>query len=356
LVLFVSKGYGKILYPFFVSHLRFPFFALFKLEHCSMKALLLTENNQYPTLSVVPEPEVGQGQMLVKVKAAALNHRDVWVAKGKYPGIRLPIILGSDGAGLTGNRQVIIQPGLHWGGDQGFQAKNYQILGLPEDGTFAEYVLVYEHQLFDIPAHLSFEQAAALPLAGLTAFRVLFSRCKIQKSEKILITGIGGGVAVACLQFALAMGLEVYVTSGSNSKIEQAITMGAAGGVNYHDADWFKQLEKMTGGFDVVIDSAGGEGFTHLVKLCNPGARIGVYGGTRGIITNLSPQLIFWRQISILGSTMGSPNDFEEMLSFVNQHKIVPVVDSVYPLGDGVFAFKRMAEAKQFGKIVLKIS
>ena len=321
-----------------------------------MKALLLNGKNQDPVLREVITPVAGESQELVQLKAAALNHRDVWIVKGMYPGIRYPAILGSDGAGLLGNREVIIQPGIHWGNDQRSQGKDYQILGLPDDGTFAEYVLVNEDQLFDKPAHLSFEEAAALPLAGLTAFRVLFSRCNIQPGEKFLITGIGGGVALFCLQFALVMGMEVYVTSGSSSKVERAVDLGAVNGVNYKDADWAKQLGKLAGGFDVVIDSAAGEGFSELVKLCNPGARIGVYGGSKGAILNLSPQFIFWRQISILGSTMGSTKDFEEMLSFVNEHKIVPVIDTVFSIEDGAPALKRMAEAKQFGKIVLKIS
>ncbi len=321
-----------------------------------MKALQLTEKNQTPVLSEVPAPKAEKSQKVVQIKAAALNHRDVWIVKGMYPGIKFPAILGSDGAGLVDGREVVIQPGINWGIDQRFQQKDYHILGLPENGTFAESVGVNEDQLFDKPSHLSFEEAAALPLAGLTAFRVLFSRCQVQSGEKVLITGIGGGVALFCLQFALAIGAEVYVTSGRPDKIERAITLGAKNGVIYKEADWSEKLEKIAGGFDVIIDSAGGEGFAKLVKLCNPGARIGIYGGSNGVISGVSPQLIFWRQISILGSTMGSDQDFEQMLAFVNRHKIIPIVDTVFPIEEGALAFERMARGEQFGKIVLKVS
>ncbi len=321
-----------------------------------MKALQLQEKNQTPVLSEVPVPKADKFQKVVQIKAAALNHRDVWIVKGMYPGLKFPAILGSDGAGLVDGREVVIQPGINWGADQRFQQKDYHILGLPENGTFAESVVVNEDQLFDKPSHLSFEEAAALPLAGLTAFRALFSRCQVRPGEKVLITGIGGGVALFCLQFALAIGAEVYVTSGKPDKIERAIALGAKNGVIYKETDWSKKLETIAGGFDVVIDSAGGDGFAKLVKLCNPGARIGIYGGSNGVISGISPQLIFWRQISILGSTMGSEQDFEQMLAFVNRHKIIPIVDTVFPIEEGALAFERMARGEQFGKIVLKVS
>jgi len=244
-----------------------------------MKALLLEEKNQYPVLREVQNPGAASDYELIKLKAAALNHRDVWIMKGKYPGIKYPVILGSDGAGLLNGREVVVNPGIGWGGDERCQGREFQILGLPTDGTFAEYLTVGKNQIFDKPAHLSFEEAAALPLAGLTAYRVLFSRCDAQPGEKVLITGAGGGVAVLCCLFAVAVGLEVYVTSGSTSKIERAVELGAKGGVNYKEVDWPEKIGKMAGGFDLVIDSAGGEGFSELVKLCKPGGRIGIYGG-----------------------------------------------------------------------------
>ncbi len=321
-----------------------------------MIALELQGENQMPQLVEVNTPTPVGKEVLVTMKAAALNHRDVWISKGKYPGINYPIILGSDGAGWLGEKRIIVQPGMNWGEDERVQSKSYQILGLPANGTFAEFSAVDSRQIFAMPEHLSFEEAAALPLAGMTAFRVLFARCQAMPGERILITGIGGGVAVCCLQFALAAGLEVYVTSSSDSKIEKAVSMGASGAANYANSDWAARLKEQAGSFDIIIDSAGGEGFTQLVKLCAPGGRIGIYGGTRGVIPSLSPQLIFWRQISILGSTMGSDKDFSEMLAFVCQHKITPVIDSVFPIAEGRKAFERLESGKQFGKVVLKIN
>ncbi|RLD20354.1 MAG: alcohol dehydrogenase, partial [Bacteroidetes bacterium] len=165
----------------------------------------------------------------------------------------------------------------------------------------------------------------------------------------------GGGVALMAMQFAIAHGMEVYVTSGSNEKIQAAINLGAQGGVNYHEADWPKKLKEMSDGFDVIVDCAGGEAFAQLPKLSNPGGRIVIYGGSLGYIDKLSPQIIFWRQISILGTSMGSPTDFRNMLDFVSQHKIKPVIDSVNTFEQANEALTRLASSKQFGKIVLNI-
>jgi NADPH:quinone reductase-like Zn-dependent oxidoreductase len=316
-----------------------------------MKALVLNEANPYPALQDVPDPIPQQGEVVVDIKAAALNHRDVWITKGKYPGIQYPVILGSDGAGLLGGKPVVVQPGMEWGPDERFQGKQYHILGTPKNGTFSQKLLVDREQVFAMPPHLDLIEAAALPLAGLTAYRALFTRCQAQAGEKLLITGIGGGVALACLQFAVAIGMEVFVTSSADEKISRAVDLGAKGGANYRDSAWNKSLQKaVPNGFDVIIDSAGGEGFQHLVKLCAPGGRMGIYGGTKGTITDISPQLIFWRQISILGSTMGSDKDFAEMLAFVEAHAIRPVIDSVHKMETAEKAFSRMAAGEQFGK------
>ncbi len=301
------------------------------------------------------DPKVSQGQVLVDLKAASLNHRDAWILKGQYPGIKLPLILGSDGVGLLDGKEVVIQPGVDWGNDERCQGKNYQILGLPQNGTFAERVAVKHQQVFSKPGHLIMEEAAALPLAGLTAYRVLFVRCKAQPGEKLLVTGAGGGVALFCIQFALKVGLEVYVTSGSVDKIVKAKKLGIAGAANYKLENWPDNLKKQAGGFDIIIDGAGGADFGQLIKLCNPGGRIGIYGGTNGAVPNFSPQPVFWKQLSILGSTMGSEHDFSKMLEFVNEHKIVPIVDSIFRLDEGEKAFERMRTGQQFGKIVLKI-
>ncbi|SOD95817.1 zinc-binding dehydrogenase [Spirosoma fluviale] len=340
-----------------------------------MKAILLAEKKQPIQLVDAPTPTAGPGQMLIKLKAAALNHRDVFVQQGLYPGIKLPAILGSDGAGVVDEvgegvdagwrgQAVIINPGLHWGPNPRFYGPNFRILGMPDNGTFAEYVVVDEAYVHPKPNHLSFEQAAALPLAGLTAWRALMTRAGLQtagNSEKVLVTGIGGGAALFALQFAVGAGAEVWVTSGSEEKLARAATLGATGGVNYREPDWDKTLMTRTGGerkgyFDVIIDSAGGPGFAKLIDAAAAGGRIAFFGGTTGNITDIMPPKVFFKQLSIFGTTMGTESEFVDMLSFVNDKKIVPIVDEVFPLTHVPEAMKKMDTGQQFGKIVINIA
>jgi NADPH:quinone reductase-like Zn-dependent oxidoreductase len=321
-----------------------------------LKALVLKDLHQ-PLLAYdeVPDPMPAKGEVVAALRAAALNHRDVFITKGLYSNIRYPAILGSDGAGEWRGKRVVVYPALEWGDNPNFQGKNFRVLGMPDDGTFAEQIRVPRQNIFPMPEHLTWEQAAALPLAGLTAWRTLFSRCKLKKGEKVLISGIGGGVALTAMQLAVAAGAEVFVTSGSDEKIEKAMKLGAKSGVNYREEGWNKRLKQEVGGFDVIVDSAAGDGFAAFPALCNPSGRIGVYGGSLGKINGLGMQPVFWKQISILGSTMGSPREFKAMLAFVEKHEIVPSVDSVFPLSEGNKAFEKMDKGEQFGKIVLKI-
>lgn len=318
-----------------------------------MFALVLEDDK--PTLKYreVSTPLPASGEVLVELKASALNHRDVWITKGRYPNIDYPCILGSDGAGVAEGGEVILNPGIHWGDDPRFQSANYRILGLPHPGTFATHISVPAQNLIKKPDHLTLVQAAALPLAGVTAYRALFTRARLQPGERVLISGIGGGVALLAFQFALAAGAEVFVTSSSEKKIDKARALGAKGGVLYNEPQWGKKFAKTNGGFDLIVDSAGGEGFKELMYLPKPGGRIVLYGGTRGLINKLSPQIIFWKQLSILGSTMGNDQDFADMIAFVEKHQIVPVVDSIFDLAEGAKAFQRMEKGLQFGKIVL---
>lgn len=320
-----------------------------------MKALVLNSLHQGLDYQEIVQPQAARGEQIVALRAAALNHRDVFMTEGLYSGIQFPAILGSDGAGEWAGRRVVIYPALEWGGNPNFQGKNFRVLGMPDDGTFAEQIRIPRKNIFHMPEHLNWEQAAALPLAGLTAWRALFSRCKLKKGEKVLISGIGGGVALTALQFALAARADVFVTSSSAEKIENAAKMGAKGGANYREAGWDKRLRQEIGGFDVILDSAAGDGFAAFPALCNPGGRIGIYGGSLGKVNGLSMQPVFWKQISMLGSTMGSPREFKAMLNFVGKNEIAPVVDSVFPLSEGNKAFEKMAKGEQFGKIVLKI-
>lgn len=328
-----------------------------------MKALVLNEVHQAPVLEARALPEPKAGEVRIKIKAAALNHRDVYITQGLYPGIQLPCVLGSDASGVVDalgegcaahwqDAEVVVNPNIQWGDAERHQSTEYHILGMPSDGTFQEYICVPQDRLAPKPTHLSFEEAAALPLAGMTAYRALFGRAQAVAGERVLISGVGGGVALFACQFALAAGCEVYVTSGSASKIEKAIALGARGGVNYKEEDWHKQLRAQAGGFDVIIDSAGGEGFAKLVDLTRMGGRVAFYGGTRGKFT-LSPQRMFWKQVSILASTMASDEEFQAMIHFVATHKLVPQCAQRFSITEAAAAFAYMDEGKQFGKIIL---
>jgi len=329
-----------------------------------MKAAVLTEVKKPLVLQDAPDPAPAPGQAVVRLQAAALNHRDLWTQLGLYPNIKLPIILGSDGAGTvvaTGapadatwvGREVIINPSLDWGDDPRAQGPKFRILGLPDNGTFAEQVVIPVANLAPKPAHLSWEQAAALPLAGLTAWRALFTRARLQAGERVLVTGVGGGAALFALQFAVAAGAQVWTTSGSPEKLARARTLGAAGGVNYRESDWAEVLQKQAGRFDVIIDSAGGEGFARLIDLTAPGGRIAFFGATTGNPKSLDLRKSFFRQINVLGTTMGSPADFAGMTAFVAAQGIVPVVDRIFPLAGTDAALRHMEAGAQFGKIVL---
>jgi zinc-binding alcohol dehydrogenase/oxidoreductase len=303
----------------------------------------------------VDRPRCAANEVTVELKAAALNRRDYWIQQGMYPGVEFPLVPGSDGAGICNGKDVIIDAGIGWGMDENVQAEGFHLLGFPTQGTFAEEICVPESNVYNKPEHLSNDEAAALPVAGVTAYRALFVKGTAAPGERILIAGVGGGVALMLTLFAIAHGMEVYVTSGSDKKIQAAIDLGARGGVNYREGGWQKKLKKMSGGFDLIVDGAGGEAFAQLPKLSNPGGRIVIYGGSLGYIDKLSPQIIFWRQISIIGTSMGSPTDFSAMLDFVNKNKIKPVIDSVSSFGQANEALERLAMSKQFGKVVLNI-
>lgn len=324
---------------------------------------------QFPRLNEmeikdVPDPTAGSGEVVVKLHAAALNHRDLWIKQGKYAGLKFPLIPGSDGAGVIQARgadvdgftlgdEVIINPSFDWGATESAQGDGFSILGLPRDGTLAESIAVPAAQLAPKPQHLSWSEAAALPLAGLTAYRALFARAQLKANERVLISGVGGGVASFALQYAVAHGARVWVTSSSDEKIARARELGAEGGFNYRQSDWTKSAAAAPGGFDVVVDSAGGDGFGDLIDLCNPGARVVFFGATRGDPSGLPMRKVFWKQLSLFGTTMGSPIDWAAMMGFVSQHEIKPLVAARYPLAEAEAAFALMERGGQFGKIVI---
>lgn len=333
-----------------------------------MNAIILKEAGGRLVLEDVPKPVPSAGEALIRLEAAAINHRDVWIRQGHYGKVQYPCILGSDGAGilestadesgsdLTG-KAVLINPSLSWGDQRAGQGKDFQILGVPSQGTFAEYVCVPLANVYPLPDGYDFVKAAALPLAGLTAHRALFYRGDLKARQKILITGIGGGVASFLLGFAVRAGAVTYVTSSSPEKILKSTSLGALHGVNYTDHEWDQQLLALEPeGFDLIIDSAGGPSFIKLIGLLKTGGKIVNFGRTAGPIPEMSPALLFYKQASILGTTMGAPADFEGMLEFVEDHNMRPVIDKVFKLADTEQAFQYIENTSQFGKVVLKIT
>ncbi len=335
-----------------------------------MQAIQLDAVHQSVVLRDVPTPTPGPGEILIKLHAAALNHRDVWIQKGQYAGIALPCTLGADGAGevaawgpgvpadapAVGSR-VIVNPGRRWGPSARAQAKDFVVLGMPDPGTFAEYIVAGAQYVRPLPAHLTAAQGAALPLAGLTAYRAAFARAQAQPGERVLVTGVGGGVAIVAAQLCVAHGCEVWGTSGTDEKLARLPALGLRGGINYNAENWVKDLVKQAGGpFDVIIDSAAGAAFGALLDAAAPGGRIVFYGGTLGNIPQVPPAKVFWKQLSILGSSMGSEQDFDDLLAFVDKHQIVPVVDEIFLLAEAETALRRLEAGQQFGKIVLHIA
>lgn len=338
-----------------------------------MKAAVLHSTGSIDTLTEnlrveeVPKPVAGDDEVIVKVRYASLNHRDLWISLGQYAKIQLPVILGSDCAGIIYARgkntggideldSVVINPSLNWGNNELHQSNDYSIIGMPDNGTFADFVKVKSSLVYRMPSHLSFAEASALPLAGLTAYRALFRKANVMSGENVLITGIGGGVATIAMQLAIAAGANVFVTSGSEKKISKAIDLGAKAGALYTDPEWWKKiLSQSEKNIDVIIDGTGGNTMSALLEAVSYGGRIVLYGATLGRAENVNLYKVYWKQISLLGTTMGSSDDFSDMLRFVGERCITPVIDSAYDLEYIVTAFQRMQNSEQFGKIVLKI-
>jgi zinc-binding alcohol dehydrogenase/oxidoreductase len=316
-----------------------------------------------------PDPEPGSGEVVVKVHAAALNRRDVFVTRGMYPGAKqeaLPITLGSDGSGEVVARgegaggpdegtEVVINPALHWGDDPAVPGKEYRILGLPDEGTFAQFVKVPGDHVFPKPSHLSHEEAAAIPLGALTAYRALVTRGRVQQGETVVVPGIGSGVATFVVQMAASLGARVFVTSGSEEKIEKAKELGAEGGVNYNNEDWSKELKGMAGGVDLSVDHVGGEAFDALVSLAAPVGRIVTFGATAGPKVTVVMPRIFLKHLTVLGTAMGTPEEFGAMLDLYAEHGLRPVVNETFPLEEATAAMGHMEEGAGIGKIVLDV-
>lgn len=298
------------------------------------------------------------GEVRVRLKTAGLNHRDLFVLNRHQP-TDPPLVIGSDGAGVIDaigegvsgvqvGDEVVINPSLGWEKKSDAPPQGFEILGLPFHGTFAELVVVPEENVAPKPSHLSWEEAGVLSLAALTAYRVLFTRARIEPGMKVLIPGIGSGVATFLLQFAKAVGATVYVTSRSAEKCQRALELGADKALNSNE-DWNEALggEKM----DLVIECVGAATFNKSVDSLRPGGTIVTFGASAGDEVKLDLRKFFYGQFNLLGSTMGSTEEYLEMLDFISEHKIKPVLDQVYPLSEFQQAFHRMEAAAQLGKI-----
>lgn len=332
-----------------------------------MRAITLTDNDfDHLTLQHIDDPTCAADEVIVKLHASALNHRDVWIVQGQYPQIQLPAILGSDGAGTVCEvgsqvpsqwlqRDVIINPSLEWGDDPHAQANTFHILGMPSQGTQANYIAIKPSQLIEKPSHLSMTQAAALPLAGLTAYHALFTQGQLQPHHTLLIPGIGGGVATMLLAFASHTGARVIVTSSSQHKLDYALQHGAIAAINYRDPDWITQVATVTKphGIDLIIDSVGGDNMNAYLDLIRVGGCIVNYGATRGAMSQVNLAKLFFRQVRLQGSTMGSPTDFTAMCHFVECYQIIPTIHQCLSWEKFKQAYTTLKDGQQLGKIVL---
>lgn len=332
-----------------------------------MKAFIFRGNQQSNTIEEVAKPKPIKDQLLIRLHYAALNHRDLWILKEQSTVLNpTGVILGSDGAGVVEmvgadadpswiGAEVIINPSLEWGDNPIVNGTSFKILGNPDHGTFAEYITISKKYVFEKPENLTLEESAALPLSGLTAYRALFSKARLRAKEKVLITGTGGAAALMVLLYAVSYQARVYVTSGSADKIQKAKALGAVNGYNYKETDWHLKAQQEVGGFDIIIDTAGGPDFQKLLDLAMPGGRIVNFGRTAGNIGELNTRLLYSKQLSIFGTTMGTRDEFLSMIDFIEGRNLKPIIDQVMPFAKLPEAFQYLESAEQFGKVVVKI-
>ena len=338
-----------------------------------MKAVFFTKHGDNSALQYGdrPDPEPGPGEVRLEVRAAALNRLDIFVRNG-IPGVPLPMIPGADGAGivdrigkevsgLTPGDRVLIQPGLFCGvcefcraGEQSL-CVTYGILGEHVPGTFAERVVVPARNVFPIPGGLSFSEAAAFPLAYQTAWRMVVGRAAVRAGETVLIHGAGGGVAGAALEVARMAGARVLATTSGEEKLGRVREAGAELVVDYRAEDVLAAVRRHTGkrGADVIVDTVGEATWMTSLKAAARGGRIVTCGATSGPNPREEIRQIFWKQISILGSTMANDREFRALLAAVAAGKLKPRIDRVFPLSQAPAAYAYMEEGRQHGKIVL---
>ncbi|MTD12464.1 zinc-binding dehydrogenase [Nakamurella sp. YIM 132087] len=325
-----------------------------------MRAAVLTAYGEPGVLDVreTDDPRPGPGEVLVELRAGALNWHDVLVRRGQYRS-PLPHVPGSDGAGVrvdTG-QEVVVLPSLHWGPRTAAPGPGWEILGDRRWGTHAERVVVPADCVAPKPAGWTWTQAAALPLVGLTTYRALFTRGRLVAGERLLVLGAGGGVATMAVLLAAAAGASVTVTSSSAAKIDQAVALGAEGGVLYTDPDWVRAARSRTpdgGGYDLVLDAVGS--WADSVAALRPGGRLVVLGASRAETATLSLRPYYFGQYDLLGTTMGSPADFAGLLDMIDRHRVPPPpVSKVFDIADIVTAHEYLETGSGFGKVVLHI-
>ena len=338
-----------------------------------MKALYFEEHGEREVLQYgdLPNLENKENHVLIKVEACALNHLDVWIRKG-WPGLNLvmPHIGGSDVSGIVveGNGswregdKVVVDPGISSIADSWTEkgldsmSPGYKILGEHISGGCAEYVCVPVENVHKRPEGLTASQSAAPLLAGLTAYRMLVSRAGIQKGDTVLVMGSGGGVNSLSIQIAKHFGAEVHVVAGGAEKKSKAEDLGASFVVDYKaNEDWHKELFPIIGrkGYDIVVDNVGKPTWSRSIKLAGMGGRIVTVGNTKGPIAETDIRYLFAKQLSILGSTMGSHAEFVELLKLMDSGAINPVIDCEIPLSEGVMGHEILEEGTMFGKVVL---
>jgi NADPH:quinone reductase-like Zn-dependent oxidoreductase len=343
-----------------------------------MRAAVIYEHGGPEQVKVddVPEPTFNEDEVLVKVCSAGLNHLDIWIRKGRTnSNLSKPYILGSDAAGIAhavGKKvnnvnigdEVVINPGLSCGScenckrGQQSECVTFGLVGLSRPGTFAEMVAVPAKNVLPKPKHLSFDEAGALMLSSVTAWQMLMTRAQLEKGQKVLIHGIGGGVALCALQFAKLAGAEVIVTSSSDEKLERSVRIGADHTINYKKfSDVARSVKDITSGLgvDVVIDTVGAATWPIDFSAARKGGKIVLCGVTTGAEATTNLRTLYWNQLTIMGSTMGSDEDCRQMLEAVEKAKLKPVIDSVLPLENAREAMEKMETGKQFGKIVLNV-
>jgi NADPH:quinone reductase-like Zn-dependent oxidoreductase len=318
-----------------------------------MKAIRIHEDGGPEVLRFedAPDPEPQPGEVVVRLHAASLNHLDLWVRKG-LPSVPKPRILGADGAGVredTGDR-VVINPGIEHG-------ERISVVGEHMDGTHAELVAVPQANVYPLPDELSFEDAAAFPLVFETAYRLLVTKAQLREGEWVLLWGIGSGVATAGLAIAKALGAQALVTSSSDEKLARARELGADATVNHASGDVREAVAEATGGkgVEVVLEHVGEATWQSSLQAARAGGRIAVCGATTGPNPPAALHRIWWKQLTIYGSTMGTREDFEAAYELVKSGRARPVIDSVFPLQEARAAHERMEAAEQLGKIVLTI-